>query len=247
MGEEMQARRARLAVLMAWAAGGVDAIGYLALAHLFTAHMSGNSAAMGAHLGRAEWAEALRRSLPILPFLAGILVGAAATEAVCRAGFRSPFSIALLAEAGLLLAFLASGSTLRKMNAPQPRSIGEYALFVALPSLAMGLQNATLRRVGGKTVRTTYVTGTLTDMCEELVAWGFWRRDARAGVPQKGPPPSLARIGLLAGIWVAFIVGGVAGGFAFKQWYLNALALPLAALACVIAADLIRPIGLPDA
>src|SRR5262249_36270733 len=42
-----QARKERekagVVLLLAWIAGGVDAIGYLVLLHLFTAHMSGNS------------------------------------------------------------------------------------------------------------------------------------------------------------------------------------------------------------
>jgi hypothetical protein len=49
-----------LAIVLAWAARFVDAAGYPVLHHLFTSHRSGNSAALGAYLGRGEWREAMR-------------------------------------------------------------------------------------------------------------------------------------------------------------------------------------------
>ncbi len=60
------------AVLLAWVAGFVDSLGYLALAKVFTAHMSGNSAAVGAELGAGNWHEAMVKGLAI-PGLKGWL------------------------------------------------------------------------------------------------------------------------------------------------------------------------------
>src|SRR5215510_12110679 len=49
-----------------------------------------------------------------------------------------------------------------------------YYLLVALPSMAMGLQNATLTHFGPLTIRTTHVTGTLSNLADELVQYLVW-------------------------------------------------------------------------
>src|SRR5690349_6360434 len=73
-----------LAVSLAWVAGFVDAVGYVSLFRLFIAHMSGNSAAMGAHFGQGEWGEAFYRAFPIPVFVLGVIAGAALHEAASR-------------------------------------------------------------------------------------------------------------------------------------------------------------------
>ena len=72
--------------------GFVDAVGYLVLFNLFTAHMSGNSVAMTVHAGEGNWAAALYRGFPIPLFLAGVVVGALLSEAPFRRGMRSTFA-----------------------------------------------------------------------------------------------------------------------------------------------------------
>jgi uncharacterized membrane protein YoaK (UPF0700 family) len=84
--------KAWLAVLLAWVAGFVDAVGYLSLSHLFLAHMSGNSAAMGAYFGQGRWGAAFHRAFPIPMFVLGVAAGAALNEAASRRGVRSLFS-----------------------------------------------------------------------------------------------------------------------------------------------------------
>ncbi|MDQ2798914.1 MAG: DUF1275 family protein [Armatimonadota bacterium] len=65
--------KARLGLLLAWVAGGVDATGFLTLAHLFTAHMSGNSVALAVSAAQGHWMEAARRAFPIPLFVVGAL------------------------------------------------------------------------------------------------------------------------------------------------------------------------------
>jgi uncharacterized membrane protein YoaK (UPF0700 family) len=90
-------------------AGFVDAAGYIVLVRLFTAHMSGNSVAMGASLGQGDWAEAIRRGFPIPFFVLGVALGVAILEWRSRRAARRKISAVLVPEALLLLAFLLYG------------------------------------------------------------------------------------------------------------------------------------------
>jgi uncharacterized membrane protein YoaK (UPF0700 family) len=210
------------------AGGFVDAVGYMVLDHLFTAHMSGNSAAMGAHLGQGDWGEVLYRAWPIPLFVIGVAAGAALVELAGRRGIRSSGAPLLLLEMGLLAAFMAQGSRL-------PAHGWERYPLVALPVLAMGLQTATLQRVAGRTVRTTYVSGMLTQLAQEAVTYLFLRHDHEPAQAARG------RALLLLAIWSCYAAGAVAGGFGEGRWRLHALALPIGLLVLVAVLDLRRP------
>ncbi|MDQ2798913.1 MAG: DUF1275 domain-containing protein [Armatimonadota bacterium] len=150
-----------------------------------------------------------------------------------RRARRSPSALTLGLEAVLLLVFMAWGS--REMvngSIPAAPAVRFYGLTALLP-LAMGLQNAALRRVGGKTVRTTYVTGMLTNLAEEIVARLFEKRDGaeRQGQPTQSP------LALLAGLWNGYVAGALLGSLLESRWALWALALPLAGLAAAITAE----------
>lgn len=85
-------------------------------------------------------------------------------------------------EAALLSLFMIYGGEVIRGGETRANSTWEFYSLVALPAFAMGLQDAALRRVGGRTVRTTYVTGTLTNLGEDCVAYLYWLRDRRWGV-----------------------------------------------------------------
>ncbi len=242
-----------LALLLAWIAGSVDAIGYLTLAHLFTAHMSGNTAALGAYLGSAKWAEASKRALPIPLFVAGVAGGYALAEVAKRRGARSPFAPVFGVQAGLLVLFMVWGSLRLHDGALRPDGAWEYVLLVALPSLAMGVQNSTLRRVGNQNVRTTYISGMLTNFAEQCVELLLWLRDhlRDAGKPRRrrvwrviSRQPALRRALLFSGIWCAFVVGALIGAAALQRWELRAVLLPLIGVLTAMAVDRAHPIAM---
>lgn len=249
-----QARRVRekaaLAIVLSWVAGLVDAIGYLTLFHLFTAHMSGNSVATGVALGQGGWAMALRRATPIPLFVVGVMLGAALVEAAARRGLRSTLSVALAPVVALLVAFMTLGTVLLRDTTVRPDTTWQFYLLVALPTLAMGCQNAALRRVGGRYVRITYVTGMLTNLAEQAVVFLYWLRDRTRGrgirrlalalrlAPRR---PAFVHGALYGGIWLGYILGAIVGGVSDMRWALRALLIPLCSLALVIALDLVRP------
>lgn len=244
--------KAGLAVLLAAVAGSADAVGFLTLAHLFTAHMSGNTVGMGAYLGQHQWGEALRRGFPVPLFVLGVICGAGITETAVRRGARSPLAPAFALESLLLIAFVFFGGGLGRGGAA-PEGLEFYTL-AALLAFAMGLQSATLRRVGHRTIRTTYVTGMLTNFGEQFVACLFWLGAKRRGrgspsvlksFRSSSPRESLTRMLLYGGVWVGYVCGAVLAGVAELRWAARSLLLPLCGLLLVIALDLVRPIFVP--
>ena len=142
--------KAWLAIGLAWAAGFVDVVGWLALFHVFTAHMTGNTAAFGIDIAHRDWAEAFHHSWPLIPFMLGLLFGAVTSAWARRMGWHSSFSIALVTEVFLLACFMWFGARGSVNNGTSS------GFLLALPSAAMGLQTVTVTRVSGLRVFTTY-------------------------------------------------------------------------------------------
>ncbi len=239
--------RAWVAVVLAWVAGFVDVTGYLTLIRVFTSHMSGNSVAMVAYLAQHQWAEAARRAFPIPLFILGIFMGAILGIALARKGYHARLSLTLLIEAGLLLAFMIYGSRVSHAGAVHEIPVWKTYLLTALLAMAMGVQSSALRHVWGRSVHTAYVTGMLTHFTEDaavLAFRGFDRlKGGRAGGKSTSNHPKRLRTMLLyGGIWVAFVLGALCGGFGKQLWGWLALVAPLSVLAVVIFYDLLRPI-----
>ncbi len=246
--------RAWLALQLALTGGAVDGIGFVVLYHVFTAHMSGNSIAAAAYAGRGEWPSALHRALPIPAFVLGVAAGAGLCEGLARRGVRSVFAAAAGLEAALLFAFLTLAAWGRRPEGiPRDPAWGFYAV-VSLPALAMGVQSAAFRRVGPVRVRTTFITGMLTDSAEEAVACLYWLADHARGPRPPRAAELLRRLFgtavfrhalLFAGIWGCYVLGAVVGVWAEARVGPAILAVPAAGLAAAALRDLVRPIGPP--
>jgi uncharacterized membrane protein YoaK (UPF0700 family) len=111
---------------------------------------------------------------------------------------------------------------------------------VVLLCFIMGLQNAVVTKLSNAVIRTTHMTGIVTDLGIELGKLFYWNRHAHH------PARVLAdrdRMAVLAGLLCAFLVGGVAGAFGFKHLGYVAsvpVAVLLALLAIVPALDDLR-------
>lgn len=172
--------------VLAVAAGLVDAISYLALGHVFTANMTGNTVLLGLAVGQAKGAEAARSAVALGGFCTGVAVGAYLTRS--RHGRRvRQARAALAAEAMLLLLRLALRGA---------RSSGRLAAVRARSAFAtaMGLQSAAVRAIRVPGVATTYVTGTLTNALSKLVD----RLGSLSTLGQQEGPPAGRRSGVLA-------------------------------------------------
>lgn len=240
---ELRGRRpekAWLALLLAWTAGVVDSVGYVLLAHVFTAHMSGNSAAMGVYAGAHNWLRFVARGLPVPVFVFAVFLGGLLMEGAAALGVRRRLALQMAVELALLSAFLvwvtAAGPS-ALVRGWDVASFGLTALLVA----AMGIQSSALQSVGGRTIRTTFVTGMLTNLANELatLAAGRWRRHRPPPGARRG---SAARARLFALLWGSFAAGAVVGGFAEPHWGEWALLPAVSTILVVVGIDIRSPL-----
>lgn len=242
--------------LLAWAlaatAGFIDAVGYRTLRHLFTAHMSGNSARLGVFLGEARLGSAVPLAAAVLLFVFGIALATALAEVASRRGARSAMPWLLGAQVLLLAAFMGYGARVIGADGQVPDHSGRgFYLLAALAIVSIGLQVCALQHVGGQRTRTTYVSGMLTRFAQESVNWLFWLRDGArrpagsylgAMLQSKSRGESAAHALLFGGIWCFYLAGAVAGSFLDGRWRLWSLACPIALLLAIIALDQWRPL-----
>jgi len=222
--------------------GFVDAIGFLVVGS-FISSMTGNTALGGARLAEWHWANAWFCFFLVATFLGGATVSGIITEGGRRLGYQSVYAMGLVVEAILLTMFLLCHVVLGQVS---PLLAG------GLLCAAMGLQNATITQIAGAVVRTTHVTGVVTDFGIESVQFLYWFRDRTRGrfgnrlkrAFRLSPRhPSLQRLMLLASIWTSFTLGVVLGAIAWQHLHSNALIVPIGFLCYMIILDALRPIS----
>ncbi len=248
-------RRASIALVLTCASGFVDALCSIALVHVFVANMSGNSIAIGLGAGRGQWSDAWRRGLAVPMFLIGLLLSRAVVHVAKRADFERVGASLFTLVSALLIAFAAIGHPALSHGRVPVHPLWRYCLLVALPAIAMGVQNATLTHFGPLTVRTTHVTGTLAVAADCVMQQLLWIRDRTRGrglsrwrrVLAVTPRRRAARHAvLLFAVWAAYVVGALVGALAHGRWGLWAIALPVIAYGLLALLDLWRPVIEPE-
>lgn len=250
--EQAEPKKVWLALALASVAGFVDAVGYITLDRLFTAHMSGNTARLGVFLGHGDLPAALPMVAAVALFVVSIALGTVVGELAARRGVRSIAAVILGLQAVLLAAFMFYGSLVLHGEGVKDHSLRGFYVLAALAIFSLGLQTCALKQVAGKTVRTTYVSGVLTNMTQEAVNYLFWVRDGdrrervgyMEGVLDLGSRrESLEHATLLGGIWCLYLAGAVGGSYAESICRFWSLAFPLGVLVAVILTDLWSPLN----
>jgi uncharacterized membrane protein YoaK (UPF0700 family) len=239
--------QAAAALLLAFAAGTVDAVSFIVLHHTFTANMTGNTTKLGIAAGRGNGATLLPLAVAVAVFIAAIVLATAAIEFATRRGLRATAAPMLTVEAALIAALMLDGRHILRHNTAPDHAIGGFYTLLTLAILAMGTQTASLTKAFGQTLRTTYVSGLLTTFSQELVnaispppsGGGSYLRD-ELGLGARRE--SLARVGLHLAVWAAFVSGAVWAGFGEPRWATWPLAIPIAAILAAGAIDAYRPL-----
>ncbi|MGW0764614.1 YoaK family protein [Streptomyces sp. NPDC002676] len=153
--------------------GLIDAVSYLGLGHVFTANMTGNVVVLGFAAAGAPDFSVPHTATSLSCFLLGAVTGGRVAARYGKGPRRTWARVTLAVEALLVGASAAVAFTWP--SAPATR----YAL-IALTAFAMGLRNATVRKLGVPDLTTTVLTMTLTGLASDSrLGDGTGRRSPR--------------------------------------------------------------------
>jgi uncharacterized membrane protein YoaK (UPF0700 family) len=214
--------------------GLVDAFSYLVLGHVFVANMTGNVVFLGFALVRAPGFSIAASVVALVSFWLGALIGG-------RIGARlgQHRGKLLAAAASLQAAFVAVAVILAGVSGSPVAAGFRYPLIVSL-ALAMGLQNATARRLAVPDLSTTVLTLTITGIAADR-AGGGGAGPTKAGGGGAGPTNGRRLVSVSA-----MIVGAVVGAV-FVLHVAIVLPLVTALVLLVAVAATARLLGSTDA
>ena len=196
-----------LGALLAFNAGAVNAGGFLVVA-MYTSHMTGFASMLADNLVLGNMTLVLGAIGTLLAFTFGAAVTAILVNWARQHGLRSEYAFPLLLEAMLLLVFGLMGATLGRQT---PFAVPFTVLVL---SFTMGLQNALVSKISSSQIRTTHMTGIVTDIGIELGKLFYWNR---TGSPfESRVRANRIKLRLLGTLLVAFVGGGIVGAAGFK-------------------------------
>lgn len=208
---------------LAVVAGTVNVLGFLQFGY-YCANMTGNASSLALKINALDVRSAFLCFALIASFVLGAIVCTVLVNMGRRKGWGAVYAFSLVLEAAILVTLGIKSAWFAQAGVPD----GGATLVL---SFVMGLQNATVTRISGSVVRTTHVTGMLTDLGIEISDWleSFYHHvdDEYLDVIKK-------RLWLHAQIVFCFIVGGILGAVGYmhcKKYILFIVAIILVALA----------------
>jgi len=242
------AQQARLAITLAWIAGYTNIAALLTCGHV-TSHVSGTTSDLGRGIAAGAWSLTGFSLWLLASFYVGAALSGFATDFGRRRHWESIYVLPMGIEA-LLLGLFAFGVELHTAGSIES-GLALYTM-TGTASLAMGLQNATITRISNGVVRTTHVTGVLTDLGLETAQFFFWLKDRRVDAPpgsvralahSSQHHPTAMRLLLLLSIVGSFALGAGLGTGAYEFMPRLAMTPPVLFLMWIIYLDLRRPIA----
>ena len=197
----------RLGAVLAFVAGATNAGGFLAVGN-YTSHMTGVVSALADHLVLGNVVLAAASLGALLAFLLGAMTTAWLVNWGLREKLASAYGLPLLLESVLLLIFGIFGAVITWwLNVLVP-------MTVLLLCFIMGLQNAVITKISKAEIRTTHVTGLVTDLGIELGKMLYINRSRLSmAEPVRANHPKL-RLHII--LISSFFIGALCGALGFK-------------------------------
>jgi uncharacterized membrane protein YoaK (UPF0700 family) len=240
-GSERQfSHNAKLAIALSSIAGAINATGFMVVG-TYTSHVTGQIAKFGDDFAQGQTQGAVQAILLVAFFLFGAMTAGAIVFAVRKLG-RSRYALALLLEAAVLSAFVYFA-----MHHPSPEG-RTWLWMTGMLSFAMGLQNALVTNVSGAVVRTTHLTGVVTDLGIEISRLAaLFRRTLKAHGLREVMGifgehgflhPEMHKAWLHFTIVASFLTGAVTGPLLFLKFGFLSMFAPVAGLLTLVIFDL---------
>jgi len=197
----------QLAFMLSAIAGAINAGGFLAVGQ-FTSHMSGILSSTAEALAAGAIGLLLAGVASMFCFIAGAASSAVMINWARKRKLEAEYALPLIAEAILLLFFALLGSNIASYEWLFVR------VTVMLLCYIMGLQNAMITKLSHAEIRTTHVTGMITDIGIELGKALYWN-SGRHG-PEMHVHADIAKLKNLSKLVLFFFLGGTVGSIGFR-------------------------------
>ena len=225
--ERSSGANVQLGLSLAFVAGATNAGGFLAV-NQYTSHMTGIVSSMADDLALGNVLLALAGAGAMLSFVVGAACSAVLINWARHRQLHSEYAMPLMLEAVLLLCFGILGGNLSER-------MGLFvSVTVMLLCFIMGLQNAIITKLSNSVIRTTHVTGLVTDIGIELGKLFYWNRTRDSADPDF-VRANREKLRLLTMLLSMFFTGGFIGALGFKHIGF-ASTIPLALTLMVLAA-----------
>ena len=156
----------RTLLVLTFTTGLVDAVSYLGIGHVFTANMTGNIVFLGFGIAGSGGLPVVAPLISLAAFLAGAGGGGVLASRLAQ---RHPQHMARALAIEVLVVALAT--ILAAAVKVRPNAVSGDAV-IALLAFAMGVRNATVRRVAVPDLTTTVLTMTLTGLAADSQLFG---------------------------------------------------------------------------
>ena len=212
---------------MAFQAGALNIGGFLAC-HAFVSHATGNVSML---FGVRPWESSFADTLPVMLapafFLLGAMLSGILVDRAIRQNRKPKYYVTFSWMFAILLVILAAGRSGALGTFGEPLNRGRDFFLLVLLSLVCGIQNGTLTTVSRSVIRTTHLTGLLTDLGIGVVR-------ALSG-PHGDRAHEMRANWMRLGIIAFFACGCAAAGLAFRRWDFLGFALPLSTCGLLLA------------
>jgi len=218
-------RNVLLGIALAFVAGATNAGGFLAVGR-YTSHMTGLLSSIPDSLAVGQGILALGAGLAICTFVFGAATTTLLVHWARRRRLHSLFALPLLLEALFLLLFGLAGATL------DDRAAFRIPMTMLVLTYLMGLQNAVITKISRAEIRTTHVTGLITDLGIQLGKF-LYANHSHEHAPVRS---DRRKVRIQLSLVCSFLFGGLVGANGFK--YLGYVStVPLALILVVLSYD----------
>jgi len=198
-----------LSLILAAIAGAINAGGFIAIGR-YTSHMTGYVSELAGAIAISDWVLVGIGMGGVVCFIAGAALSAILINWARRHTRWSQYALPLILEAFLLAVF-------GMMGVVAGGTPGFAMLAAPLLCFLMGLQNATITKISGARMRTTHVTGIVTDIGIEL-GKGLYRNRAPDIPRERDVRADAGKLKILGAVAGSFFVGGLFGALGFSHF-----------------------------
>lgn len=206
-----------LAILFAFAAGIINVFGFVSLG-IFTTNITGHVGEFALSFELSKWKAVEQMLLWIVAFGFGSFTSAIIIGLFEKRQPKLSYTLPIVIEISLLLWCFW-------LNKETPSQAARQILILLY---AMGLQNGIVSVVSGKVVRTTHLTGMVTD-----IGIGLGKLLLRIG----NKIFVLRSLTLNLSVVISFILGGILSAFVTINYAENVLIIPIVLLISILIYD----------